>query len=409
MPRFSIKGLAAKDFVISSGAAITALLLIIALGFSLSFQVASAQQATETPTEAADSDSATAEADFEVNPICSTVRLNVLPELARCQETGKGEACYASDIIRAEPVEAVDDFFTTPGDIEPLDAFARITTSPADGDNWGVALLNLGLFDDLEDSDVQVVLMGDARFEFMEDEEGYLFSSRDVTCTEAPSAVAIRVPDGENITLTINGAPITVGSIIVLRTTSLGNVMSLMTVEGTVLLSQPEGEIPVVVSEGEVSERCLGDAEDLGLDGIANDQVVSDDCAWSAPRLMTLDEQKIAESAIIVFAGLDGNFSLTDALTDDPDATEEPLTDSDCPNGGQDYVHTVQRGEILFKIAQRYTVTVSQIAQDNNITNPDRIFPGQELDITCGIDRGTSTFPPPVTCPATSACITRAR
>jgi hypothetical protein len=398
----------ARSLAISSGAGVTAVLLVVALVLSLSFQVVSAQQSTATPDDA--DASSTEEAGFEVNPICSAVRLNVLPELERCQETGKGEACYASDIIRAEPIEAADDFFTTPGDIEPLDAFSKITTGPADGSNWGVALLNLGLFEDLEDNDAQVVLMGDARFEFSDDEEaGYYFSSRDVTCTEAPSAIAIRVPDGENITLTINGAPITVGSTIVLRTTSLGNVMSLMTVEGTVLLPQPEGEIPVVVSEGEVAERCLGDAEDLGLDGIANDQVVYDDCAWSAPRLMTLDEQKIAESAIIVFAALDGNFSLTDALTDDDDATEEPGSDSDCPNGGQDYVHTVQRGEILFKIAQRYTVTVSQIAQDNNITNPDRIFPGQELDITCGVDRGTSTFPPPVTCPATSACVTRSR
>jgi hypothetical protein len=409
MMKLSAIKFANTSFVVSSGAALTGLLVIVALVFSFSGGVVNAQQSTATPTGSEEAAS-TEEADLNGNPICSAARLNVLSELARCQETGKGEACYASDIIRAEPIEAADDFFTTPGDIEPLDAFARLTTSPADDDNWGVALLNLGLFEDLEDNDVQVVLMGDARFEFSEDaEDGYFFSSRDVPCTEAPSAVAIRVPDGENITLTINGAPITVGSTIVLRTTAIGNVMSLMTVEGTVLLSQPEGEIPVVVSEGEVAERCLGAAEDLGLDGIENDQIVNDECGWSAPRLMTLDEQKIAESAIIVFAALDGNFSLTDELVDDPNATAEHGSDSECPNGGQDYVHTVQRGEILFKIAQRYTVTVSQIATDNNITNPDRIFPGQELDIICGIDRGTSTFPPPVTCPATSACLTRTR
>lgn len=392
-----------KRFTTSPGALVM-LLLTAALVFSLSFGAVGAQQATPTPTEPTE---ATEEAAFNANPICSLVRLNVVPELVRCQETGKGEACYASDIIRAEPVEADDNFFTTIGDIEPLDAFARLTTSPADSNNWGVALLNLGLLNDLDD-DVQVVVMGDARFEFNEDaDDGYFFSSRDVICTEAPSAVAIRVPDGENVTLTINGAPITVGSIIVLRTTSLSNVMSLMTVEGTVLLPQPEGGVPIVVSEGEVAERCLADGEDLGLDGIDNDQVVYDECAWSDPRQMTLDEQKITESAIIVFAALDGNLSLTDALVEDPATTAEPGEDSDCPNGGQDTTHTVSRGEILFKIAQRYTVTVSQIAQDNNITNPDRIFPGQELAISCGVDRGTSTFPPPVACPATSACLTR--
>lgn len=378
------------------------LLMLMAFVFSVSVSAIGAQQATSTPP-----DDSSEDATLGADPVCSAVRLTVVPELVRCQETDKGEACYASNIIRAQPIEASDDFFTTVGDIEPLDAFARLSTGPADGDNWGVALLNLGLLDDL-DEDVQVVVMGDARFEFSEDaEDGYYFSTREVTCTEAPSAVAVRVPNGENVTLTLNGAQVTVGSIIVLQTTEMGNVMSLMTVEGTVLLTQPEGGVPIVVSEGEVAERCLGEAQDLGLDGIENDQAVTDECAWSDPRLMTLDEQKIAESAIIVYAALDGNLTLTDALVDDPSVTAEPGADPNCPNGGRDYTHTVRQGEILFKIAQRYTVTVSQIAQDNSITNPDRIFPGQELQITCGVDRGTSTFPPPVACPATSACRTR--
>lgn len=385
-----------------AGVSALVFLTLIALVFSVSVSAVGAQQATpDVP------DDATTEAAFGANAVCSAVRMTVVPELARCQDTDKGEACYASNIIRAQPVEATDDFFTRVGDVESLSDFARISTSPADGDNWGVALLNLGLLEDLDD-DVQVVVMGDARFEFSEDaEDGYYFSTREAICTEAPSAVVIRVPNGENVTLTLNGAPITVGSIIVLQTTELGNVMSLMTVEGTVLLPQPEGGVPIVVSEGEAADRCLGEAQDLGLDGIENDQSVSDACAWSDPRLMTLDEQKIAESAIIVFAALDGNLALADALTDDPDATAEPGSDSDCPNGGQDYMHTVRQGEILFKIAQRYTVTVSQIAQENSILNPDRIFPGQQLQITCGVDRGISTFPPPVVCPATSGCRTR--
>ena len=44
-------------------------------------------------------------------------------------------------------------------------------------------------------------------------------------------------------------------------------------------------------------------------------------------------------------------------------------------------IHIVQPGENLNAIANNYGVTVEQIIQANNITNPDRIFRGQELQI----------------------------
>ncbi len=48
---------------------------------------------------------------------------------------------------------------------------------------------------------------------------------------------------------------------------------------------------------------------------------------------------------------------------------------------GTPVTHVVQRGEILSRIADQYGVTVDQILQANNIANPSRIFPGQELNI----------------------------
>ncbi len=41
--------------------------------------------------------------------------------------------------------------------------------------------------------------------------------------------------------------------------------------------------------------------------------------------------------------------------------------------------HTVARGEILSQIAQRYGMTPDQLAQLNNITNPNLIYAGQQL------------------------------
>lgn len=44
-------------------------------------------------------------------------------------------------------------------------------------------------------------------------------------------------------------------------------------------------------------------------------------------------------------------------------------------------VHVVQRGESLGAIARQYGTTVEQILQANTIANPNRIFPGQSLNI----------------------------
>lgn len=46
--------------------------------------------------------------------------------------------------------------------------------------------------------------------------------------------------------------------------------------------------------------------------------------------------------------------------------------------------HTVQRGETLSRIALQYGVSVQQIVQLNNITNPNLIYPGQVLVIQEG-------------------------
>ena len=50
-------------------------------------------------------------------------------------------------------------------------------------------------------------------------------------------------------------------------------------------------------------------------------------------------------------------------------------------NYGNYIVYTVAAGDVLGGIALRFGVTVNQIAQWNNIKNPDRISIGQKLVI----------------------------
>lgn len=63
--------------------------------------------------------------------------------------------------------------------------------------------------------------------------------------------------------------------------------------------------------------------------------------------------------------------------TAEPTATPEP---TGIPAGSTRY-HTVLPGETLFRIAQQYNLTLNQLASANSITNPERIFSGQQLII----------------------------
>ena len=49
--------------------------------------------------------------------------------------------------------------------------------------------------------------------------------------------------------------------------------------------------------------------------------------------------------------------------------------------GAQGKSYVVQKGDTLLSIARRFGVTVKQLQTANNITNPDRIFPGQTITI----------------------------
>jgi LysM repeat protein len=49
--------------------------------------------------------------------------------------------------------------------------------------------------------------------------------------------------------------------------------------------------------------------------------------------------------------------------------------------GGQGRTYVVQKGDTLLSIARRYGLTTKQLQAANNITNPDKIFPGQKLVI----------------------------
>jgi murein DD-endopeptidase MepM/ murein hydrolase activator NlpD len=61
-------------------------------------------------------------------------------------------------------------------------------------------------------------------------------------------------------------------------------------------------------------------------------------------------------------------------------------------------LHTVQAGETLFRIAQRYGLTTFDVANANNISDPTRIFAGQQLIIPdINLPQMTFDLPTPLT------------
>jgi membrane-bound lytic murein transglycosylase D len=49
--------------------------------------------------------------------------------------------------------------------------------------------------------------------------------------------------------------------------------------------------------------------------------------------------------------------------------------------------HTVRKGDTLYRIAQIYQVTISQIASWNDISTSATLRPGQKLNINVGVRR----------------------
>jgi LysM repeat protein len=61
--------------------------------------------------------------------------------------------------------------------------------------------------------------------------------------------------------------------------------------------------------------------------------------------------------------------------------------------GGQCNTHLISPGETLSRIALTYNVTVNQIAQANNIVNPDLILAGDTLIIPCPVPATPTPVP----------------
>jgi lysozyme len=64
-----------------------------------------------------------------------------------------------------------------------------------------------------------------------------------------------------------------------------------------------------------------------------------------------------------------------------PGSEETETADEETETPDEDKTYVVQQGDTLFKIALRFGITLEALQAANNITDPDKVFPGQVLKI----------------------------
>jgi LysM repeat protein len=203
---------------------------------------------------------------------------------------------------------------------------------------------------------------------------------QDVACSQTPSVLAIQSPQNVEVDLTVNGAHIRLGSLVALQVID-GSTLQITTLEGSAELD-PDTPNTTSVPAGMTASRCLESPASLGSDGAPNDQTVGTGCTWES-RLAT--PQEIAGFQVIHMA-LD-RLGLTQVdTTSGGESTECPV--------GSTIIHTVSRGENLYRIGLRYRTGMGAIMAANGLTNPNTLFAGQRLTIPCGVDTGLPSVAP---------------
>lgn len=211
-------------------------------------------------------------------------------------------------------------------------------------------------------------------------------------CVQTPSLLAVRSPENLKVELTANGATFRLGSLVVMNMSPEGDSMNMMVLEGEMLMN-PDTPDEMPVPEGMMTSHCMGEPQDLGMDGASNDQMLGEDCEWEQPRDMTISEEDEIQVAMAAMERLDQGAAPESVPTPLPEETPLPPDSAVCKTGTT-IVHTVSAGENLFRIAQRYRTSVNDIMQANGLTDPSRILVGQQLTILCGVDTGAPSVPP---------------
>jgi LysM repeat protein len=325
-----------------------------------------------------------------------------------CKSTGRNQACYGNRSVQAEFQSGQTPTFAKSGDLADLFAVRRLDTSALDeaAQNWGIALLKAqGTFPDtLPGQNITFLLFGDTSMDGINPQANAVVLRTGIgspKCAAAPaSAALIQSPEGANVTLKLNGASVTLGSTLYV-TASQNNELEIATIEGQAVVSAFNATR--VVLPGASVGLPLGGSDGLQVVGPPSDPRPFDGAEISRAPLSLLDRQVSVPAPVAASTPTPAVVStatppLSILATSTIPATFSPVLPATSaaacvPRADWTATYTIQRGDTLFGIAQRFNLTLVQLQQGNCITNANIIQAGQTLRVPFQLP----TQPPPAT------------
>jgi LysM repeat protein len=320
-----------------------------------------------------------------------------------CDSLGRNQVCYGNTSVEADARDNADLQFSTAGDVSALSDIERLITSPftSDPPEWGIALVKaqVNLPDALPGQNVTFLLYGDAALDNptadMRAVKLTTSLTEDVNCADAPaSALLVQAPRGTQVTLTLNGADIILGSTAYI--TAEFPEMTIATLDGVVVASafgfirviQPGEQVFLPLDEEGNVNGGPSEVEPYNCEDLVN-----------APLSLLPEpvELPACEGEPVPTATPANTATPRPGA---PSATPRPVTTVVPCTVRTDwqYTYTVVRGDTLSNIGSRINVNAQVLAQGNCIPNANIIFVGQVLRVPAPVPpRPVITLTPSIT------------
>jgi LysM repeat protein len=329
----------------------------------------------------------TAEPAAQTNLTCDELVSTALTTVnATCSGLGRNQACYGSDQVTAELQANADAKFDAVGDLINLPLLKQITTSPLNEaeQTWGVALIKAqaNLPDSLPGQNVTLLVYGGAVLDNVSpDMQAVILNTGvgGVTCADAPTAaVVVQSPDGTQVNMRVNGANVTLGSTLYM-TAVQNESLTIATIEGEGIV-ESAGVTQIISPGSQVSLPMTAD-NGLTVSGPPSEPEPFDAAPIQNAPLNLLERPVVVPTAVTIPTNTPA-LPVTSTLPPVTLAIPPTLTSTPCaPRTDWTESYTVQDGDTLFGIAQRYGLSLAQLQTGNCITDANQIFSGQTLNV----------------------------
>ena len=281
-----------------------------------------------------------------------------------------------------------------------------LSTSPLNetDQTWGVALMKAqaNLADTLPGENVTFLLYGGATVDNVTPSMEAVVMSTGLgapACAAAPSAaVLLQSPHGSQVNMTINGAGVTFGSTLYITAVRNGE-LTIATIEG---LARVEAfNVIQTVSPGAQVRLPLGSSSGLDVTGPPSPPEPFDlNRIQTAPLGLLPDAVQIpppisaGPTATPTLPGL----PITSTLPPVTVVLPPTAVPAACvPRSDWAFTYTIQSGDTLSRIAQRFGLTVAQLQSGNCITDANLINAGQVLRVPVPLPTATALPLPTLT------------